>query len=243
MKRLSRFVVLALLVGGGVGVALASANTINGCEIVDNPTLNHHTDCPGANLRHAYLSSLNLSYANLSGAVMKDAEFDHVDLSQANLSGAKLQYASFDSTPLIGAHLNGANLTSAGLAIVDLSDANLSGADLSYVIFVQTKFCHTTMPDGSINDTGVGQFPRGCGVGAPSPRQSRRRCRPSGHADAASRCRLARTTDVRHAVMRTRAHFIGGPGAQRGRTSRQADRRRPARRRDCVAHLSLVRHG
>jgi uncharacterized protein YjbI with pentapeptide repeats len=47
----------------------ASADTVvNGCTIVSNPTLTDFTNCPGADLTGANMSSLDLSFANLSGA-------------------------------------------------------------------------------------------------------------------------------------------------------------------------------
>ena len=61
------------------------------------------------------------------------------DLSEANLEGANLGRAN----------LEGANLTGANLEGADLYKANLEGSDLSGAIL-----CNTTMPDGTIDNSG-----------------------------------------------------------------------------------------
>ncbi len=69
----------------------------------------------------AYLSSANLSSANLSYANLSSADLRSANLSYANLSSADLSYAN----------LRSANLSSADLSYADLSSADLSSADLS----------------------------------------------------------------------------------------------------------------
>src|ERR1700733_12173295 len=69
---------------------------INGCTIVDNPTPEHHTDCPGANLvfnsagQFNSLAYVNVSYANLSGATLSVMRLAGIHLYKANLSHANL---------------------------------------------------------------------------------------------------------------------------------------------------------
>ena len=61
------------------------------------------------------------------------------DLTEANLKGAKLMGAKLGDARLRGANLKGADLWGANLA-----DTNLEGV----------IFCNTTMPDGSVNNSG-----------------------------------------------------------------------------------------
>ena len=61
------------------------------------------------------------------------------DLSEANLEGANLEGANLEGANLEGADLGGANLTGA-----KLEGANLEGA----------KLCRTTMPDGTMVNSG-----------------------------------------------------------------------------------------
>ena len=61
------------------------------------------------------------------------------DLTEANLKGAKLMGAKLGDARLRGANLKGADLWGA-----NLSDTNLEGV----------IFCNTTMPDGSVTNSG-----------------------------------------------------------------------------------------
>jgi hypothetical protein len=178
MKRLSKFLVLALIVGGGVA-GLASAKTINGCEIKPR------THCPGADLRGADLSGANLFSANLSHADLSHAELFSADLREADLSGADLSAADLTDANLTGANLSGINLSgadlrraklhpanlrnaimshadlsSADLGGADLSGADLSGANVHRANLYGATFCHTRMYDGSENNSGCGSSGR-----------------------------------------------------------------------------------
>ncbi len=66
------------------------------------------------------------------------------DLFKAILSGAYLEEAN----------LRKANLNEADLSEADLSEADLSEADLTGTIMNGVILCNTTMPDGSVNDSG-----------------------------------------------------------------------------------------
>jgi len=46
------------------------------------------------------------------------------------------------------------SMTNANLSRADLTEATLVGADLRNAILADTKFCKTTMPDRSINNSG-----------------------------------------------------------------------------------------
>jgi len=47
-----------------------------------------------------------------------------------------------------------ASLVEANLTRADLTGATLIGADLRNAILVEVKYCNTTMPDRSINNSG-----------------------------------------------------------------------------------------
>ncbi len=89
-------------------------------------------------LQGAWLNRANLTGANLSGTALYRADLRDTNLTGANLSGASLGDAKLD-----GANLSCANLSGADLWGTHLHKANYTGA----------KFCNTTMPDGSINNS------------------------------------------------------------------------------------------
>ena len=125
----------------------------------------------GANLSGAYFSGANLSSANLSGANLSSANLTGANLNRTNLSGANLERATLyranlseanitapdlpfvvfrpSKTNLSGAYLKEADLTGANLTGAYLNKADLTGACLTGAIF-----CQTTMPDGTINNSG-----------------------------------------------------------------------------------------
>jgi hypothetical protein len=113
----------------------------------------------GANLSKAVMSNARLIRANLSNARLIHASLRHADLYQANLSHADLihadlQNASLHSTKLIHANLSNAWLVHANLTFADLLHAQLppdTGGDLSQLR--GAYFCHTTMPDGHVNNS------------------------------------------------------------------------------------------
>jgi hypothetical protein len=72
-----------------------------------------------------------------------DASLERCDLTSSALAGSLI------GTKLMGATLTGANLTDA-----DLTDADLTGADTTDTTWINVKFCNTTMPDGTINNSG-----------------------------------------------------------------------------------------
>jgi uncharacterized protein YjbI with pentapeptide repeats len=124
----------------------------------------HHADLHQADLTVAFLSGANLSFANLSfanlpGATLLRANLTNADLPTANLSAADLTTANLTRADLTRADLSAADLSRASLPFANLpganlSDANLSGANLSRANLSGAKFCRTTMPDRSINNSG-----------------------------------------------------------------------------------------
>ena len=80
------------------------------------------------------------------------------DLTEANLKGANLRHtdlqgANLRGTDLRGANLRDANLQSANLEDANLRHANLRGGNLLGANLKGVRFCYTTMPDGSVNNS------------------------------------------------------------------------------------------
>ena len=113
-----------------------------------------YTQCSGADLQGADLHGDDLEYADFSGANLNGATLAGANLSFATLAKARLQIAS----------LAGANLTDASLAFADMPGANLGGANLTGASLADALdtaanyggaiFCHTTLPNGTSNNTG-----------------------------------------------------------------------------------------
>lgn len=157
----------------------ATGRVVNGCLIQPN-TQCYGADLSGADLSGADLTLARLAFARLTranlsdarlviaglsntdlrGAVLTRADVRGANLSGSNLSGANLVDADLSGGPLgvAGAELEAANLEGADLEGADLSRADLSRADLSaanlrHADLRGTRFCHTTMPSGSINNS------------------------------------------------------------------------------------------
>ena len=74
--------------------------------------------------------------------------YDEVSLKKLNALG-NCPSCDLSKALLYKANLEGANLTGADLEGADLYKANLEGSDLSGAIL-----CNTTMPDGTIDNSG-----------------------------------------------------------------------------------------
>ncbi len=92
-------------------------------------------DLNGTSLNGNILRGANLQKASLRGADLRGTDLHEAKLRKADLRGADLQRAD----------LRGADLSNAEMRYADLNKANIKGASL-----INTKFCNTTMPDGSI---------------------------------------------------------------------------------------------
>jgi hypothetical protein len=75
--------------------------------------------------------------------------YEGQDLSGKSFKSGNLTQANFTHATLTNAKFQSANLTGACFVDADLTGANLKASNLSGAIF-----CHTTMPDGTINDSG-----------------------------------------------------------------------------------------
>ena len=130
--RLCAVFLMAVAVFTVAQAPVASARNVNGCEIVDNPTHGHHTNCPGAELHRADLRGTDLEFANLSGADLSAADLDSSNLNEAILHRAVLSRAGLDHARLTNADLPEAVLVHAEARHADLAGANLSAADASF---------------------------------------------------------------------------------------------------------------
>ncbi|MFN8592171.1 MAG: pentapeptide repeat-containing protein [Thermomicrobiales bacterium] len=90
----------------------------------------------------------NLAKCDLSGSAA---------LSGANCAGCNLADANLSRVNARGANLKGANLGKTCLVGADLTGANVSGANVKGAIY-----CRTTMPDGSLNNSGCGSATNCC---------------------------------------------------------------------------------
>jgi uncharacterized protein YjbI with pentapeptide repeats len=103
--------------------------TIDGCLIVWQPTVSHHTSCSGKALSNIDLHVFDLEYADFSGANLTKANFASTDLEHANLTNANLTSANIGTNPY---NLNGADLQYSTLTGVNFTNALLSNANFSY---------------------------------------------------------------------------------------------------------------
>ncbi len=131
------------------------------CQIVQHPTQEHHTSCPGAYLSGIDLNEADLFAADLTGAQLVKAKLDRADLRSAKLTGADLGDAELKSANLNKADLRGAqlpeaklhaaNVSHACLSRADLSDADLSDANLSQANLVEANLIAAKLGGASLS--------------------------------------------------------------------------------------------
>jgi uncharacterized protein YjbI with pentapeptide repeats len=132
------------------------ADCPNSCMTQKPPTrcgsncmLKNDGECEGIDLTYvqwnSQLALVNsyLERCNLRGSVLA-----------GSLSGAHLQGATLADATLVGADLRYADLTGTDLSGADLTDAELTGATTSGTTWDGATFCRTTMPDGTVNNSG-----------------------------------------------------------------------------------------
>jgi uncharacterized protein YjbI with pentapeptide repeats len=118
-----------------------------------------------ADLTNADFKFTKLSQSNFENAVLKKADFRHAIFLNGNaLKNADLRDCNFSGAQLIGTDLRGSDLSNADLSNAELSGSNFEGADLSNTnlenargfnkdLHKGLRFCNTTMPDGTINNS------------------------------------------------------------------------------------------
>ena len=135
-----------LLVLAAIATTGGAASAGTACTIVPNPTDQHFTSCPDANLQGANLSNLNLDYANfaradLTGANLSNSSLRQASLDDAKLGSANLRYANLYAAVLIGVSApSGTTLSNANLSWTDLENATLTNDDADYAIFDHAYF-------------------------------------------------------------------------------------------------------
>ena len=121
-----------------------------GCVYVPGDVdLDVFSDCNYANLGYVDLTGANMSDAVLVYASLYSATLIDVNLTDASLNYATLNYANLTNANLTGAYAPFVTMNYANLTNANLTGVNLSGATLTGVVY-----CNTTMPDGSVNNSG-----------------------------------------------------------------------------------------
>ena len=141
-------------------------------DVVQKWTFTHHGDLSGAKFARAKLHGADLRGARLNKANFRGVVLRHAQLQDASLVGAnfsptrssrprgrvmRAQAAcepNCQNADLSGANLSNANLSGANLYYANLTDANLTNANLTDANLTGAIFCNTTLPDGSINNSG-----------------------------------------------------------------------------------------
>lgn len=108
---------------------------------IDNQSNSRCTDIMGrgADLRGAYLESVQLQEAKLGGARLQGIYLGYAQLQGANLSCVNLNRATFWETQLQGAILTNAKLEGAHFRRSQLQGAVLTGANLEGIGFIQAQ--------------------------------------------------------------------------------------------------------
>jgi len=101
-------------------------------------------DMRNSDLAGAQMHGMNLYQTDLSGSDLENADLASTNLFLADLTNTNCRNAIFKGANMQFAKLIGADLTNA-----DLAGANMNGAHTRDAIF-----CNTTMPDGTINNSG-----------------------------------------------------------------------------------------
>jgi uncharacterized protein YjbI with pentapeptide repeats len=155
-------IVLTAAPGVATAAPAVGAKVIDGCTIVPNPSATNFTNCPGADLNHADLSSLNLAYADLAGAHLNSASVSHTNFDNADLAGAGLSKAEsydnvtyFDSANLKKADLAGAGLADTQFVKADLQRAWLVGARIINGDFIQAHLHGANLTNTGLNGSGL----------------------------------------------------------------------------------------
>jgi hypothetical protein len=117
----------------------------------DNLPLTQGADLANCDLRqHPGLASADFTNAKLEDTIISGAT-----LSGISFRGARLWRAKLDGANLSNANFNNSGDQRTDIFGVDFSNANLNGATLDFndVLYANYAiFCHTTMPNGAVND-------------------------------------------------------------------------------------------
>ena len=150
------------LTGANLAVAQLFHDNLDDANLTDSNLTNvtwSNTSLIGTNFTGSTLYRDNLTGQKLAGANLADATLTYVDLTRADLAGGRLTGASFmfgsaDHTNLTKVDMTDANLYGTFFVGANLTGANLAGANVGATRFTGATFCRTTMPNGSINNSG-----------------------------------------------------------------------------------------
>ena len=102
----------------------------------------------GGSYAGCYYGYTDMSNMSLSNANFTDVQFPYATLTNTSFNGSNLSYAQFGY-----ANLNDANLSNADLTGAYMYGANLSGANMTGATLTNIQYCHTVMPNGTVNNT------------------------------------------------------------------------------------------
>lgn len=132
-----RLLALSVILVASTWVALGGAGAADPCAPAG----------PGKVYAGCVYDGQDLSGANFSSSGLQRTSWVDATLVDINFSGAVAERANFT-----GADLTSATMAGGNFARANFTDADLTGADTAGAGFGNAIFCHTIMPNGSIND-------------------------------------------------------------------------------------------
>jgi hypothetical protein len=109
-------------------------STIQGANVVEDPTGEQSAPLVGSNLAGNNLAGTNLAGNNLAGTNLAGANLGGNNLAGNNLAGSNLAGTNLAGNNLAGSNLAGSNLAGNNLAGTNLAGSNLAGTDSGYNI-------------------------------------------------------------------------------------------------------------
>ncbi|WP_454561668.1 pentapeptide repeat-containing protein [Mycobacterium haemophilum] len=116
-----------LLIGAAAPLVIAPTASAVTCDIVADPSKDHHTVCQNKDLRDQDFNFKDLRYADLSGSNLSGMHLIKVKLGYAKLDGANLSNVEFERTSINFGSLKNATLSGAKLT----NESTITGADVS----------------------------------------------------------------------------------------------------------------
>lgn len=118
--------------------------------------LQPHANCSGHELDEFWIEN-----AEMQGITLNDANMFQMHANGINFEGATILESNVENSQLYQANFNNANLGGSNLSTTWLQQATFKGANLTNANFLGAeeaeftgaKLCHTTMPNGSINNS------------------------------------------------------------------------------------------
>lgn len=164
MNKIALTAVLLCNVFGGVSLAQAQPLNIFECQNCDlRGTDMGVREYLGRNLQNSQLAGADFRGADLSNVVFLGSDFAGADLRGTTLTNTfftgdtNLQFADFRGAMMVGTFFTGASLRNAdlrGATLIDgsLEETDLTGAKIEGLTLLNTFFCDTIMPDGTMRN-------------------------------------------------------------------------------------------